>query len=170
MQNLHIAGSDKPVKFYNLDVIISVGYRVKSGRGTQFRIWATHTLRDHLAPDEMTALCSTRGRPAAARCWRSWNRHKPAGFRHISGRFGKGYCGVGVYFPAEVGAMSKVERIEQEIERLSRSEFAELRDWILERDWQSWDAQVEQDARTGKLDELIGESQEDYRADRAREL
>jgi len=33
---------------YNLDVIISVGYRVKSLRGTQFRIWATKTLRDHI--------------------------------------------------------------------------------------------------------------------------
>ncbi len=48
VQNLHIAGSDKPVRFFNLDVIISVGYRVKSQRGTQFRIWATRTLRDHL--------------------------------------------------------------------------------------------------------------------------
>ena len=48
VQNLHIAGSDKPVRFFNLDVIISVGYRVKSLRGTQFRIWATQTLRDHL--------------------------------------------------------------------------------------------------------------------------
>ncbi len=37
VQNLHIAGSDKPVKFYNLDVIISVGYRVKSQQGTRFR-------------------------------------------------------------------------------------------------------------------------------------
>ena len=45
---LHIAGSDRPVGFYNLDVIISVGYRVKSRRGTQFRIWATRTLREHL--------------------------------------------------------------------------------------------------------------------------
>lgn len=35
-------------KHYNLDVIISVGYRVKSIRGTQFRIWATRTLRDYL--------------------------------------------------------------------------------------------------------------------------
>jgi death-on-curing family protein len=35
-------------QFYNLDVIISVGYRVKSHRGTQFRIWATKTLKDHL--------------------------------------------------------------------------------------------------------------------------
>jgi prophage maintenance system killer protein len=48
VQNLHIAGSDKPVRFYNLDVIISVGYRVNSRRGTQFRIWATRTLREHL--------------------------------------------------------------------------------------------------------------------------
>ncbi len=35
-------------QFYNLDVIISVGYRVKSKRGTQFRIWATKTLKNHL--------------------------------------------------------------------------------------------------------------------------
>lgn len=48
MQKMHIAGSDKPVVFYNLDVIISVGYRVKSLRGTQFRIWATNVLRQHL--------------------------------------------------------------------------------------------------------------------------
>lgn len=38
----------KKVKLYNLDVIISLGYRVKSVRGTQFRIWATNVLRDHL--------------------------------------------------------------------------------------------------------------------------
>lgn len=48
VQNLHIAGSDKPVKFYNLDVIISVGYRVKSHQGTRFRQWATGVLREHL--------------------------------------------------------------------------------------------------------------------------
>jgi prophage maintenance system killer protein len=48
MQKMHIANSDKPVAFYNLDVIISVGYRVKSLRGTQFRIWATSVLKNHL--------------------------------------------------------------------------------------------------------------------------
>lgn len=48
VQILHIAGSDKPVKFYNLDAIISVGYRVNSKRGTQFRQWATGILRNHL--------------------------------------------------------------------------------------------------------------------------
>lgn len=45
---MHIPGSDKPVAFYNLDVAISVGYRVNSKRGTQFRIWATQVLRDHI--------------------------------------------------------------------------------------------------------------------------
>lgn len=48
VQILHISGSDKPIKFYNLDVIISVGYRVKSLRGTQFRIWATQRLREYI--------------------------------------------------------------------------------------------------------------------------
>ena len=45
---LHIANSDKPVKFYNLDVVISVGYRVKSQQGTQFRIWATQKLKEYI--------------------------------------------------------------------------------------------------------------------------
>jgi hypothetical protein len=40
-------GKTYQVKFYNLDAILSVGYRVNSKRGTQFRIWATRTLRDH---------------------------------------------------------------------------------------------------------------------------
>ena len=45
---LHIPFSDKPVKAYSLNVVISVGYRVKSLRGTQFRIWATNVLREYL--------------------------------------------------------------------------------------------------------------------------
>lgn len=48
VQKMHIANSDKPVYLYNLDVIISVGYRVKSKRGTQFRQWATQRLKDYL--------------------------------------------------------------------------------------------------------------------------
>ena len=43
---LHVNGIKKPVPFYSLDVIISVGYRVKSLRGTQFRIWATKRLNE----------------------------------------------------------------------------------------------------------------------------
>jgi hypothetical protein len=48
LQNLQIANSDKPVSFYSLDMIIAVGYRVKSLRGTQFRQWATSVLREYL--------------------------------------------------------------------------------------------------------------------------
>lgn len=48
MQKMHIAFSDKPVVYYSLDVVISVGYRVKSLRGTQFRQWATSRLKDYL--------------------------------------------------------------------------------------------------------------------------
>lgn len=45
---LHVNGVKKTVPFYNLDVIISVGYRVKSKRGTSFRIWARRVLKDYL--------------------------------------------------------------------------------------------------------------------------
>lgn len=48
MHFLHIAKSDRPVAFYNLDVIISVGYRVKSRRGVEFRRWATDVLRRYI--------------------------------------------------------------------------------------------------------------------------
>lgn len=41
-------GKTYQVEFYNLDAILSVGYRVNSVQGTQFRIWATQTLREHL--------------------------------------------------------------------------------------------------------------------------
>ena len=45
---LHVNGVKKPVPFYTLDVIISVGYRVKSQRGTQFRQWANKVIKDYL--------------------------------------------------------------------------------------------------------------------------
>ena len=49
MQILHNTFSKyKPTRVYSLDVIISVGYRVKSPRGTQFRIWANRILKDYL--------------------------------------------------------------------------------------------------------------------------
>ena len=48
VQNLHVPFSDKPVPFYSLDVIISVGYRVKSLKGTQFRRWANSILKEYL--------------------------------------------------------------------------------------------------------------------------
>jgi len=48
VQNLHIPNSDKPVMFYSLDVVLAVGYRVKSPLATQFRQWATSVLHEYL--------------------------------------------------------------------------------------------------------------------------
>lgn len=48
MHFLHIAGAKRPVAFYSLDVIISVGYRVKSQRGVEFRRWATGVLQRYI--------------------------------------------------------------------------------------------------------------------------
>ena len=48
VRKTHFAKSDKPVKLYNLDVIISVGYRVKSKRGILFRRWASKVLKKYL--------------------------------------------------------------------------------------------------------------------------
>ena len=47
-QKMRVVHVKQPVAFYNLDVIISVGYRVKSQRGTQFRIWANGVLKEYL--------------------------------------------------------------------------------------------------------------------------
>ena len=48
LQKMQIANSDKPIVFYSLDVVISVGYRVKSKRGIQFRQWATNVLKQYM--------------------------------------------------------------------------------------------------------------------------
>ncbi len=48
VQKMHIPPADKPTAFYNLDVIISVGYRVKSPEGVRFRQWASRILKDYL--------------------------------------------------------------------------------------------------------------------------
>lgn len=48
VQKMHIANSDKPVAIYNLDVILSVGYKTNSVKAIEFRQWATKTLREHI--------------------------------------------------------------------------------------------------------------------------
>lgn len=47
-QKVRVDGVKQPVAFYNLDTIISVGYRVNSRRATQFRIWATSVLKEYM--------------------------------------------------------------------------------------------------------------------------
>ena len=66
--------------------------------------------------------------------------------------------------------MRKIEHIEKQIRELSSEEFAELRDWVLERDWTAWDAQIEADAASGKLDKLVSEAKADFDRGKARRL
>ena len=53
-QKLRVDGVKQPVAFYNLDTIISVGYRVNSHRATNFRIWATQVLKEYVIERENT--------------------------------------------------------------------------------------------------------------------
>jgi hypothetical protein len=66
--------------------------------------------------------------------------------------------------------MRKIEEIEEQIQKLSREDFAELREWFLEQDWKAWDAQIEADATSGKLDALVSEAKGEYESGRARKL
>lgn len=58
--------------------------------------------------------------------------------------------------------MTRVQAIEEQIETLSPAELAELRDWLLERDWSEWDRQLEADAPAGKLDSLFAKARRDH--------
>ena len=66
--------------------------------------------------------------------------------------------------------MTRVETIEEEIQALSQAEFEELREWVLERDWQAWDKQIEEDAASGKLDKLFEKALASHRAGESREI
>jgi hypothetical protein len=66
--------------------------------------------------------------------------------------------------------MSKVEKLEKQIEKLSPEDLSKLRTWFFELDARLWDQQIEADAKAGKLDGLIAEALADYRAGKAREL
>lgn len=66
--------------------------------------------------------------------------------------------------------MASVREIEREIAALPPDGLAELRAWFEEFDAAAWDEQLEEDARSGKLDALAGEALEDYRKGRCKEL
>jgi hypothetical protein len=66
--------------------------------------------------------------------------------------------------------MAKLAKIEEEIEALSPAEFAELRDWLLEKDWEQWDRQIEEDAAAGKLDGLFEKARAAHRAGKSRAI
>jgi len=66
--------------------------------------------------------------------------------------------------------MSKVERIQTEIESLSDEEYSKLREWFSERDWGKWDRQIEEDSGSGKLDFLIKEALDEKSKGNLKEL
>jgi hypothetical protein len=66
--------------------------------------------------------------------------------------------------------MKSVEELERAIRELPPEQFAELRRWFAELDAPLWDRQLEVDAASGRLDSLVEEASDDYRAGRTRPL
>ncbi|NCP16000.1 hypothetical protein GW866_03020 [bacterium] len=66
--------------------------------------------------------------------------------------------------------MTKVQEIQIAIESLPWEEYARLRQWFSERDWQQWDKQIEEDSEAGKLDFLIKDAFEEKVMGRLKEL
>lgn len=66
--------------------------------------------------------------------------------------------------------MSTVTEIEQAIRRLTPDEFKAIRDWILERDADEWDRQIEADSKAGKLNDMIDAAEREHLAGKSRPL
>lgn len=66
--------------------------------------------------------------------------------------------------------MRPLEQLEQTVQNLSAKDFAKFRAWFLELDERLWDQQIAEDLEAGKLDGLVDEALEDFRAGRAREI
>lgn len=66
--------------------------------------------------------------------------------------------------------MSELERLEKAVEGLSPGDLARFREWFAEFDARLWDAQIERDAKAGRLDSVVAEALDDYRAGKTRDL
>ena len=66
--------------------------------------------------------------------------------------------------------MTHVEALERQIEQLTPEEFFELREWLLERDWETWDRKFARDVRGGKLEELARKARAHRAAGRTKPL
>ena len=66
--------------------------------------------------------------------------------------------------------MRKIEDIEQDIEKLSKSELKSFRQWFVEYDAEAWDGQFQADAKAGNLDDFADEAIKEYRAGKTSEL
>ena len=70
----------------------------------------------------------------------------------------------------EVIIVPSVEAIQSAIASLTPAEYARLRQWFIERDWEQWDKQIEEDAQAGKLDFLIAEAMAEKAQGQLRDL
>lgn len=66
--------------------------------------------------------------------------------------------------------MTTIHEIKKAIEHLPKGQFAEIHDWIVEKDWKAWDAQIERDSNAGRLDFLIEEARTEHEAGKTRPL
>ena len=66
--------------------------------------------------------------------------------------------------------MPKVEDIKQEIEKLSEEEYRQIRNWLLEKDWEKWDEEIDLDSQEGKLNFLIEQARKAKREGRLKSL
>jgi len=66
--------------------------------------------------------------------------------------------------------MTTVLEIERAIEQLPSDQFSKIHNWIVEKDWQTWDAQIERDSADGKLDFLVEEALRDAESGDTRPL
>ncbi len=66
--------------------------------------------------------------------------------------------------------MIKFQEIQAAIESLPKEEYARLREWFIEKDWEEWDKQIEADSNSGKLDFLAKEALDEKAKGRLRDL
>ena len=66
--------------------------------------------------------------------------------------------------------MTKLEALENEVQRLTREELSAFREWFIDYDWQAWDREIEQDAAAGKLDKLVNEALEEFKQGKTKEI
>ena len=66
--------------------------------------------------------------------------------------------------------MSTIEEIQSAISSLSSEDYARLRQWFIDKDWEQWDQQIEEDSASGKLDFLVEEAMDEKAQGRLQEL
>ncbi len=66
--------------------------------------------------------------------------------------------------------MTNVQEIQAAIESLPSEEYARLREWFMERDWELWDKEIEEDSKTGKLDFLVEQARNEKKKGHLKDL